>query len=265
MNRTVTDLEQNPQITSPLASCIVPVFNGERYLAETVDSILAQTHSPLEVIVVNDGSTDGTSGIAASYGDRIRYIFQPNAGPAAAYNAALDTAQGDFVAFLGADDLWHPEKLERQLGCFEARPDLDLCVTHLRNFWIPELKEEEERFRDHRLGQIMPGYTSATLLARRKLFEEVGRFDPTLQHGHDFDWFLRAAEHGATMELMPDVLMFRRMHHANRSRRLASESRMAFLRILKASLDRRRQQGDKIPSDYQFPDSDWMKQLIKNY
>lgn len=246
-------------MTSPLVSCIVPVFNGERYLAETLDSILAQTHKPLEVIVVDDGSTDETRTIAANYGDRIRYMFQQNAGPAAAYNTALGVAQGDFVAFLGADDLWHPEKLTRQLKCFEAHPKLDLCVTHLKNFWIPELKEEAERLRNHHLAHPMPGYTSATLLARRELFETIGNFNAELQHGHDFDWFLRASEHGAAMELLPDVLLYRRMHHTNRSRRLGSNSRKAHLEILKSSLDRRRRRGDKHPADYVFPTSDWRK------
>lgn len=246
---------------SSLVSCIVPVFNGERYLAETLDSILAQTHNPLEMIVVDDGSTDGTAAIVAGYGDKVRYIFQENAGPAAAYNTALAVVRGEYVAFLGADDLWHREKIACQLGRFEARPELDYCVTHLENFWIPELKEEADRLRDHRLARPMPGYTSATLLARQALFDEVGTFDATLQHGHDFDWFLRAAEHGATMELLPDVLMYRRLHHTNRSRRLADDSRKTYLRILKASLDRRRRQGDARSSHYEFPASDWREGL----
>jgi hypothetical protein len=80
-----------------------------------------------------------------------------------------------------------------------------------------------------------------------------------LQHGHDFDWFLRAAEHGATMELLPDVLLYRRMHHENRSRRLGSNSRKTHIEILKASLDRRRRHGDRHSPDYVFPTSDWRK------
>jgi glycosyltransferase involved in cell wall biosynthesis len=245
---------------SPLVSCIVPVFNGERYLAETLDSILAQTHSPLETIVVDDGSTDDTAGIVAAYGEKVRYFFQENAGPASAYNTALTKTEGKYVAFLGADDLWHQEKTARQLSRFEARPELDYCVTHLQNFWIPELKDEAERLKDHRLARPMPGYTSATLLARRRLFDAVGTFDATLQHGHDLDWFLRAAESGATAEMLPDVLMYRRMHHTNRSRELADNSRKTYLRILKASLDRRRK-GDGRLSRYEFPPSEWREDV----
>jgi len=225
-----------------LVSCIVPVYNGERYLQEALDSILAQTHRPLEIIVADDGSTDGTSAIVAGYRDRVRCLFQPNAGVAAACNLGLGAAHGDFVAFQSADDLWHPEKLARQIARFQARPQLDLCVTHVQNFWIPELKEEAERFRDHRMTQPVPGYVPQALLARHTLFETVGHFDVALRHADSTDWFLRAAEHGAVTELLPDVLVYRRIHQRNLSRRLASASRSEYLQLLKQTLDRRRRQ-----------------------
>src|SRR5712692_4526575 len=96
---------------SALISCIVPVFNGERYLGETLDSILAQTYRPLEIIVVDDGSTDGTPAVANGYSEFIRYLWQANAGEAAARDQGLKVAQGELMAFLDADDLWHPKKL----------------------------------------------------------------------------------------------------------------------------------------------------------
>jgi GT2 family glycosyltransferase len=145
------------------------------------------------------------------------------------------------VAFLDADDLWHPEKLARQMARFQARPDLDVCVTHVQNFWIPELSEEAARSREHhRLAQAVPGYSTVTLLARRTLFETVGGFNPALQHGDSTEWFLRVAEHGAVMELLPDVLSDRRLHQTNRTRHMAAASRDQYLRIVKTSLDRRR-------------------------
>jgi len=98
---------------SPLISCIVPVYNGERYLKEALDSILVQTHCPLEIIVADDGSTDGTASVVAGYGEGVKHLWQPNAGETAARNMGLSAAQGEFVAFLDADDLWHPEKLAR--------------------------------------------------------------------------------------------------------------------------------------------------------
>jgi glycosyltransferase involved in cell wall biosynthesis len=226
-------------MSSPLISCIVPVFNGERYVREALDSILAQTYRPLEIIVADDGSTDGTAAVVASYGDRLRHVRQAEAGPPATRNLGLGAARGEYVAFLDADDLWHPEKLARQMARFEARPELDLCVAHVQNFWIPELREEAERFREHRRGQPVPGYSAGSLLARRTLFEAVGRFNAALWYGDQTEWFLRAAEQGAVTELLADVLVYRRLHHSNLSRRRASDTRAEYLRLVKASLGRR--------------------------
>ncbi len=116
-------------MNSPLISCIVPVFNGERYLREALDSIFAQTYRPLEILVADDGSTDRTPYIAAAFGNRLRYLRQDNQGPAAARNLGIRAATGEFIAFLDADDVWHPEKLERQMARFQVRPELDYCVT----------------------------------------------------------------------------------------------------------------------------------------
>jgi glycosyltransferase involved in cell wall biosynthesis len=224
----------------PLVSCIVPVLNGERYLREALDSILAQTYRPMEIIVADDGSTDGTAALVADYGGQVRYLFQQNAGTAAACNLGLKAAQGDFIAFLAADDLWHPERLARQISRFQLRPDLDLCVTYVQNFWIPELREEAERFRNHRISQPLPGYVPQTLLARRALFETVGHFNIALRHADSTDWFLRVIEHGAVIDILPDVLVYRRIHQSNLSRRMASASRQEYVELVKATLDRRR-------------------------
>src|SRR5215475_2242760 len=106
----------------PLISCIVPVYNGEKYLAEAIETIVQQSYRPLEIIIADDGSTDGTAKVAERYSNLLRYLRQDNAGTAAARNLGLSAAVGEFVAFLDADDLWHPEKLARQMGRFEARP-----------------------------------------------------------------------------------------------------------------------------------------------
>jgi glycosyltransferase involved in cell wall biosynthesis len=227
---------EGPGREAALISCVVPVFNGERYLRETLDSILGQTYAPLEVIVADDGSSDGTRAVVEAYGERVRYLHQPNGGHAAARNLGLSAARGGSVAFLDADDLWHPEKLERQMARFRQRPELDACVTFVQEFRSPELGPEDSSSDT----EPVPGYRSVTLLARRGLFDAVGRFDPALRHGNDTDWFLRATDRGAVIELIPDVLVYRRLHDANRSRLLAEASRREYLRIVKASLDRRR-------------------------
>jgi len=224
----------------PLISCIIPVFNGERYLSEAIESIFKQTYRPLEIIIVDDGSTDRTPTVAERYRERVRYLKQANAGTATARNSGINAAQGEYIAFLDSDDLWPSEKLERQLARFEARPELDYCLAYVQNFWVPELIEEEKRFRDHRISKPLPGYSTATLLARRALFDTVGRFNPAIRHADDTEWFLRASESGAAMELLSDVLLYRRLHQNNFSRLRSSNSRDQYLQLLKATLDRRR-------------------------
>jgi len=228
---------------SPVVSCIVPVFNGERYLKQAVDSILDQTYRPLEVIVVDDGSTDGTPDVLAAYDDQIRHVRQVNAGPAAALNRGVREAEGDLLAFLAADDLWHHEKLSRQVRQLEENPGLDASVTHIQNFWVPELRDEAERFKDHRIAEPMPGYLCVTMLIKAEAFRSVGDFNSSLQHGNDLDWFLRAREKHVSIGLLPDVLVHRRLHEGNRSRHLASNSRDTILDILKAKIDRGKHTG----------------------
>jgi glycosyltransferase involved in cell wall biosynthesis len=235
-----------------LISCIVPVYNGEQYLAEALDSILAQTYRPLEIVVVDDGSTDGTATVVSSYGSQIQYVKQGNAGPATARNRGLNIARGDYVAFLDADDLWCPQKMERQMARFHDRPDLDICAGCVQNFWIPELKEEAERFGNHRIAKPIAGYVTGTLLGRKAVFDSVGHFNTDLKHGDAQEWFMRAAEQGAVMELLSDVLLYRRLHRSNFSR-VVGEAYQDHLRIIKASLDRRRRMAGLVEA-YKFPD-----------
>jgi glycosyltransferase involved in cell wall biosynthesis len=202
-------------------SCIVPVYNGERYLGETLDSILAQTHQPLEIVVVDDGSIDRTATIAAGFGPRVQYCWQENAGEAAARNRGLRTAHMEFIAFLDADDLWHPDKLAKQIAAFEEKPEIDLCFTFFQNFWIPELAAEEQRYRGSPLAQPQSAWSTSTVLARRSAFVRFGNFidDGSLTTGSEsMIWFLRAQEQGAVIKVLPEILTYRRMHTANCSR-----------------------------------------------
>jgi len=218
----------------------VPVFNGARYLAEALESVFAQTHPSVEAIVVDDGSTDDTPAVVAAFGARLRAFRQPNAGPAAARNRGVRAARGDFVAFLDADDLWLPDKLERQLARFAARPELDLCFCEMVNFWIPELAEEEARFQDHRIARPVAALLASTLVARRSAFEAVGEFEPSRGYTHSTEWVLRARQHGLTSETVAEVLYRRRIHQGNRSRLHADASRDEYFDLVKRQLDRRR-------------------------
>jgi glycosyltransferase involved in cell wall biosynthesis len=227
-------------MTAPLVSCIVPVYNGERFLAEALESILAQTHTRLEVIVVDDGSTDNTASVVATFGDRVAYVFQENAGPATARNRGIQETRGEFIAFLDADDLWLETKLEKQLARFRERPELSYSVTLTQNFWEDEVRDEASRLGHHRRSGPLPGYVTQTLVVRRAWMNRTGGFDVSLKHGDAADWFQRADAAGAVGELLQEILARRRLHSQNRSRQLAVGSRNEFLRILKRKLDRER-------------------------
>ncbi len=226
-------------MTRTMISCIIPAHNAERFLQEALDSVLAQTYRPIEVVVVDDGSSDGTADVARSAGDSVVYIHQANAGASAARIRGIEATTGDLISLLDADDVWLPEKLERQVAEFSARPELDALFTHVQNFWIDELREEAERFRDHRIAKPLPGYVADTMMVRRSAFARFGPFE-RVHHGEVTEWILRARHAGATIDILPDVLTRRRLHQSNLSRVLQDRSRDRFLHIVKAHLDRER-------------------------
>jgi glycosyltransferase involved in cell wall biosynthesis len=227
---------------SPLVSVIVPVFNGARFLAQAIDSILAQRYAPLELIVVDDGSTDATPAVAERYDGKLRYLRQANAGPAAARNAGIVAARGAILAFLDSDDLWLPGKLARQVDRFIARPELEYCVTSFQNFWEPKLAHEANWYSGRRYAAPLPGYWFSSLVARRDLFTQVG-----LLNAHEFprlcedtDWFLRVREAGAIGELLDEVFVRRRLHGSNLTIRHRQDLPSDLLRMVRLALDRRR-------------------------
>ncbi len=224
-------------------TCILPVHNGARFLAEALDSVLEQEGVPdLDVVVVDDGSTDDTPAVLEGYGDRIRVLRQENAGVAAARNAGLAEASADFVAFQDADDIWMPGKLRTQLDCFEENPDLDLCVGFVQNFWMDEVAHERALFEGTDFAAPTAAYGPPLLVARASAFERVGGFDPDLVVGEDNDWFIRAREAGLVEHVVPEVILRRRRHRGSLTRSDPA-SREALLRNMKASLDRRRARG----------------------
>jgi glycosyltransferase involved in cell wall biosynthesis len=195
---------------SPLITCIVPVHNGERYLAETLESILAQEHEPIELIVVDDASTDGSPELAESYGPPVRVIqLESQLGPAGARNQGLREARGDYLTFLDADDLYRPRKLTKQLRVLEEHPDVDVCLCVGLNFWEPGLEEERDRY--VAAGRLRMTHHLSTLLASRSVFDRVGLLNERTT-GDAADWFLRATDLNLTIRLVDEVLLDRRMH-----------------------------------------------------
>lgn len=221
---------------------IVPVYNGEAYLAATLESIDAQTHPPKHLIVVDDGSNDGSVEIVCAVAPHARIIRQTNQGQAAAINSGLGVATAPYVAFLDADDLWEPEKTERQLESLEADPRASYSVTHLQNF-VSEEYDQADSAVDPSLLRPMPGFVLSTLMAQRSLFYRVGAFDPELRHANKTEWFLRARESGEVMVQIDDVLVYRRLHAANISQTNASDSLDEYFHMLHQRIARRRQEN----------------------
>lgn len=225
----------------PLISVIIPAYNAGRYLAESLQSVIAQTYRPIEIILIDDGSVDDTVSVASQF-PGIRIISQENSGPAAARNRGVAEAKGPLIAFQDADDVWDDKKLSRQTARFEERPDLELCTCEILNFWTPDRAEEAAQYNDPRLGQVYSGFVMQTLLARRSAFDRIGLLRTEFRTGEDSDWFMRAKDLGATMEIVPEVLVYRRLHPANLTRHAGQGVRSALLDAVHESLRRRRQQ-----------------------
>jgi len=225
-----------------LISVIIPVYNGERYIAEAIESVLAQECPQIEIIVVNDGSTDRTEERLRSYVN-VHYVYQPRLGGASARNSGIRCSSGELLAFLDADDLWTRDKLKTQTALFRTDPDLDMIFGHVEQFYSPEL-EESLRGKIQFADGSMPGYVSGAMLVRKASFLKVGFFNEEFRIGEFIDWYTRALDYGLKSHLAPGVLLQRRIHDSNTGI-TERDSRKDYLRVLKASLDRRRKSEKK--------------------
>jgi glycosyltransferase involved in cell wall biosynthesis len=222
----------------PLVSCVIPVLDGERYLAAAIDSVLAQDHAAMEVLVVVDlRTTDRTPEIVASYGDRVRMLECDRPSAPAGRNTGVAAATGAFIGFLDADDLYLPHKTSLQLAHFAARPELGVSLCTFENFWEPGLEQEAERYRV--AGRLRASYVCGTLLARPWVFERVGALDESLPTADAADWFARLAEcDDVVSEVLPDVAVARRMHAASLTHQAIVHD--PWLDLLKRRIDDRR-------------------------
>lgn len=222
----------------PLVSVIIPVYNGERYLAEAIDSALQQSYRRFEVLVIDDGSTDSTPEILRGYGERVRGFVQPNQGTSAARNHGVAKARGELYAFLDADDLWLEHKLAAQVAALSSEPVPDLVYGHVEQFVSPELPEDVRR--NLRCPAApMPGHLPSAMLVRATAFARVGPFDTELKAAEFGAWFALTRELGLQDVMLPEVVTRRRLHRANKDL-VDRSSQREYLRVLKASLDRRR-------------------------
>lgn len=220
------------ELRRPEVSVIIPVHNGARYLGSAIESTLAQTAAPCEVLVVDDGSEDDSARVAEQYPAPVRVLRRPHGGAAAARNTGCRAARGSLIAFLDADDLWLPEKLEAQIALLQKDPLADLAFTQLEQF-------------EDATGAARPvqaGECATTCLFRRSVWTRTGPFAESLQVGEFIDWMARAREQGLRAVSVERLLARRRIHAANTSRQLRSHAG-DYARLVKAALDRRRSSG----------------------
>ena len=220
-------------MTPAFISVTIPAHNAEAFLRDAVESVLQQA-TPLELIIVNDGSSDGTASVIASYGERVRAIHQEQRGLGAARNRGIQASRGQWIAFLDADDRWTPDKLRRQAAVLAARNDIDMVFGHCIEFTT---SASNGRWIARR--EPFPAYSACAMLVRRACFDRVGGFFESGKVGEFIDWYSRARESGAKAVMLEEVVFQRRVHDFNMTR-VEGDKREHYLDVVRGHLQRRR-------------------------
>jgi glycosyltransferase involved in cell wall biosynthesis len=222
----------------PLVSVVIAAHNAGRFLAETLETVLAQDHRPLEIVVVDDGSGDDTRAVMARFGADIVAGHQEHLGLGAAQNHGIGLATGTHLSFVDADDLWTPTKTSLQLAVLAGDPDLDVVFGMVEQFATADTDGAAPPSVPDDL-RVLAGYSTGTMLLRREEFGRVGLFSETVTIGPFVDWYGRALDAGLRPHLVDEVVMHRRIHGDNMGRRLRSQQR-DYLKVLKSRVDRKR-------------------------
>jgi glycosyltransferase involved in cell wall biosynthesis len=209
----------------PLISVIIPTYNSAPYLPEALDSVLSQTHTRIEVLVIDDGSTDNTAAVMAGYTDRTVYMRQAQSGPSKARNRGIEEAKGEYTAFLDADDTWLPSKLENQLRILQQDPEAGLVYSRSVDFHDRTGKELRVYPREIHSGMLFdlllasPLFGLPSVIVRTRILKELGGFDEGLTTAEDTHLYLRIARNHRIIGV-PDILVRRRIHDRNLSNRV---------------------------------------------
>lgn len=224
----------------PLVSVIIPCYNGASFLPAALNSLRKQNYPALEIIVVNDGSTDTTATVAKSFGDKIIYLEQENLGPAIAKNAGLAIASGSLISFLDVDDLWPEGRLLLMLEPLST--STQVVMGQVQWQWLqnnPEDQELMQHFAEPAIGSYVPA-----CLFRRELFQSLGNFDGDLWHGEDVDFFNRMVEQQVSMRIIPNIVYYYQRHSTNMTLGKDVISKR-FTAVLKKAINRRRQMPEQ--------------------
>jgi glycosyltransferase involved in cell wall biosynthesis len=224
---------------SPLISVVMPVFNTEKYVAQAITSVLNQTYRPIEIICINDGSTDATKRVLESFGDSIIFVdSKENGGIGMARNKGIHMVKGEYLAFMDADDIWKPEKLALQINQLYKNPRLDMVFTYSQFFLSPDIAQATKDMR-HLPDNAIPGYIAPTVLVKKSSFDKVGLFQTHWKVGEFIAWLTKAKDMGLQYMVMPDILHLRRIHQTNTVVTQRSQ-RSDYVKIVKEMLERKR-------------------------
>jgi glycosyltransferase involved in cell wall biosynthesis len=221
-------------------SVIIPAYNNGNYLSEAIESVLDQTYPAFELIVV-DSSTDETSDIAKKYSPPVHYIFQKKSGIGKARNMGIKLSRGNYFAHLDADDIWVPEKLALQKEAFLKNSNVDITGGHIKPFFSPEISREHRKRIDCS-PEPLPGFSASALVIKKEAFFQAGWYPENWNVGQDLAWFIQAREAGLKELMIPEILVWRRLHKSNTDFVNRDSGRERLL-ILKSALDRRRQKS----------------------
>jgi glycosyltransferase involved in cell wall biosynthesis len=232
----------------PLLTVIMPVYNGESFLAEAIRHVFTQNYHPLECIVVDDGSTDGTADIAAAFSDDIRYVRQPNQGPASARNRGIEIARGEFLAFLDVDDLWADRILHRLADHLRAHPEIGIAQGLIQQMHLDRSVPETQPRVFTPVFQPYQFINIGSAVYRKTVFDTVGLFDPEFRLAEDVDWFIRAWEHNVPKAVVPEVVMFYRKHDRNMTLEQRGLAQAGLVAVYKRRIDRGRARSTPLPT-----------------
>jgi len=199
----------------PLISVIIPVYNRPLFLRRAVDSVFAQTYKNFELIIIDDGSTDATINVIQKYSSsKIKTIRQKHQGVSSARNKGIQISQGDFIGFLDSDDIWHPNKLEKQISFFKNHPASQICQTD--EIWVrkgkrvnPKVKHKKQTGLFFKEALNLCLVTTSSILCRKELFENVEPFDKALPACEDYDLYLRILAQDIEIPLIAEALLTR--------------------------------------------------------
>jgi glycosyltransferase involved in cell wall biosynthesis len=217
-------------------SVVIPAYNAEPFLSEAIESVLTQAIDVLEVIVVDDGSQDGTAAVARSFGPPVRVIEQENRGIGPARNAGVHAATGDLLAFLDADDAWTDGALMARVQALAEHPELDGVFGLVENWHDGEAAAGL----DVKAGATAQGQVAGTMLIRRASFEKAGPFTD-VRLGEFIEWYARAVDAGLRFDTLHQVVLRRRIHAASTT--ATARDRGAYLRAMQSIIARRRAEG----------------------